>query len=177
MLKLWTSSKTLAFKCPVRKELVKQKITELKQKKQEKIPETELRNVVAKQIQDDLPANYLTVITSAITLANIREQECPVVFQYIIEQMYSANDLPVVKYPVTVVACYEHYSKKKRGRETSEEEQVMEAEEEGAVGGISRVQISESLQNLLDIQATMPAPTCKYTCKYTSTILSSGWEG
>ena len=84
--------KTLAFKCPVRKELVKQKITELKRKKQEKIPETELRNAVAKQIQDDLPANYLTIIASAITLANIREQECPGVFQYIIEQMYSAND-------------------------------------------------------------------------------------
>ena len=53
--------------------------------------------------------------------------------------------------------------RKKRGRETSEEEQVMEAEEEGAVGGISRRQISESLQKLLDIQATMPAPTPTHT--------------
>ena len=156
--------KTLAFRCPVRKEMVKQKITELKKKKQEKIPETELRNVISKQIQEDLPANYLTVIASAITLANIREQECPGVFQYIIEQMYTANDLPVIKYPVTVVAGYEHYAKKKRGRETSEEEQVMEAgEEEGAVGGTSRRQISESLQNLLNIQTTMPAPTPIHT--------------
>ena len=44
--------------------------------------------------------------------------------------MYTANDLPVIKYPVTVVAGYEHYAKKKKGRETSEEEQVMEVGEE-----------------------------------------------
>ena len=48
--------------------------------------------------------------------------------------MYKANGLPVIKYPATVVAGYQHHAKKKRGRETLEEEQVMEAEE-GAVGG------------------------------------------
>ena len=78
---------------------MKKKIVELKQKKQEKIPEATLRNAVVKQMQEDLPSNYLTIIASAITMANIREQECPGVYQYVIDEMYKANDLPVVKYP------------------------------------------------------------------------------
>ena len=45
-----------------------------------------------------------------------------------------ANNLPVIKYLATVIAGFEHHATKKRGRETSEEEQVMEAEE-SAVGG------------------------------------------
>ena len=63
---------------------MKQKIRELKQRKQEKIPEATLRNAVAKQMQEDPPPNYLAIIASAITLANIREQECPGVYQYIV---------------------------------------------------------------------------------------------
>ena len=59
---------------------MKQKIGELKQRKQENIPEATLRNAVAKQMQEDLPPNYLTIIASAITMANIREQECPGVY-------------------------------------------------------------------------------------------------
>ena len=151
--------KTMAFKCPVRTELVKKKIQELKQKKREKIPETEVRAAVAKQIQEDLPANYSTIIASAITLANIREQECPGTFQYITDEMYRANDLPVIKYPATVIAGYEHYATKKRGRETSEEEQVME-EEEGAVGGtIDQSKCTQSLLDLLALSRELPAPT------------------
>ena len=133
--------KTLAFKCPVRKESVKKKLGELKQRKQEKIPEATLRNVVAKQMQEDLPPNYLTVIASAIMIANIREQE----------------------YPATVVAGYQHHVKKKRGRETLEEEQVMEAEE-GAVGGtLNKERYSQSMLDLLALPAEMPAPTPSHT--------------
>ena len=151
--------KTLAFKCPVRKELVKKKIGELKQKKQEKIPEVAIRDAVVKQMQEDLPPNYLTIIASAITMANIREQECPGVYQYIIDEMYKANDLPVVKYPATVIAGFQHHVKKKRGREVSEEGQVMEAEE-GAVGGIlNKEHYSQSMLDLLGIQAEISAPT------------------
>ena len=154
---------TMAFKCPVRKELVKKKISELKQKKQDKIPESDVRAAVAKQIQEDLPAYYLTIIASAITLANIREQECPGVFQYITDEMYRANGLPVIKYPATVIAGFDHHITKKRGRETSEEEQVMEAEE-GAVG--ETIDESRCIQSLLDLlalsrelPASTPAPT------------------
>ena len=152
--------KTLAFKCPIRKEVVKQKIGELKQRKQEKIPEATLRNAVAKQMQEDLPPNYLTIIASAITMANIREQECPGVYQYIVDEMYKANDLPAVKYPATVIAGYQHHAKKKRGRETFEEGQAMEAEE-GAVGGeiLNKERYTQSMLDLLAIQAEVSAPT------------------
>ena len=78
----------LAFKCPIHEELVKKRITELKQKKQEKIPESEVRAAVAKQIQESLPANYLTIIAIVITLADIRKKAYPGVFQYITTNVY-----------------------------------------------------------------------------------------
>ena len=161
------SHKTLAFKCPKRKEYVKKKLIEMKQKKaeKEKVPESEIRAAVVKQMQEDLPRNYLTVVASAMTLATIRESECPGVYQYIVDEMYRANDLPVVKVPSTVITGYEHYAQRKRGRETSEEELIMEAgDEEGAVGGPvadlgDLSQYSISMQNLLKMSAEMPAPT------------------
>ena len=159
--------KTMAFKCPKRKEHVKKKLAEMKQKKveKEKVSEPEIRAAVVKQMQEDLPKNYLTVIASTITLANMRETECPGVYQYIADEMYRANDLPVVKFPATVITGYEHYAQRKRGRETSEEELNMEAEdEEGAVGGTAddlgdMSRYSLSLQNLIRMSAEMPAPT------------------
>ena len=86
------------------------------------------------------------------------------VYQYIIDEMYKANNLPVVKYPATVIVGYQHHAKKKRGRETSEEEQVMEAEE-GAVGGIlNKERYSQSMLDLLlAIQAEISAPTPSQT--------------
>ena len=109
----------------------------MKQKKteKEKVPESEIGAAVVKQMQEDLPRNYLTVVASAITLATIRESECPEVYQYIVDEMYRANDLPVVKFPFTVITGYEHYSQRKRGRETSEEEMTMEAGDVGGGGG------------------------------------------
>ena len=167
------SHKTLAFKCLKRKEYVKKKLTEMKQKKveKEKVPELEIRAAVVKQMQEDLPRNYLTVGASAMTLATIRESACPGVYQYIVDEMYRANDLPVVKIPSTVITGYEHYAQRKRGRETSEKELTMEAEDEvrggwggGAVGGTAAdlgdmSQYSISMQNLLRMSAEMPAPT------------------
>ena len=109
---------------------------ETKKAEKEKVPESEIRAAVVKQMQEDLPRNYLTVVASAMTLATIRESECPGVYQYIVDEMYRANDLPVVKILSTVITGYEHYAQRKRGRETSEEELIMEAGDgEGAVGG------------------------------------------
>ena len=76
--------------------------------------------------------------------------------------MYWANGLPVIKCPATLIAGYEYHATKKRGRETSEEEQAMEAEE-GAVGGTrENSQCSASLQSLLRL-SEMPAPTLAHT--------------
>ena len=69
--------------------------------------------------------------------------------------MYKANDLPAVKYSATVIAGYQHHAKKKRGRETFEEEQVMEAEE----GILNKEWYTQSMLDLLAIQAEMSAPT------------------
>ena len=122
--------RTLAYKCPKRKEAVKQKIKEKKEKVQ-KIPESDLRRAVEGQVREDLPDNYLAVVASAMVLADIREKECPGVYQYIVEEMYRANGLPLVKFPATVVAGYEYHRIKKRTREPSDLVQgVQEGEEQ-----------------------------------------------
>ena len=124
------SHRTLAYKCPKRKEAVKQKFKEKKEKVQ-KIPESDLRRAVEGQVREDLPDNYLAVVASAMVLADIREKECPGVYQYIVEEMYRANGLPLVKFPATVVAGYEHHRTEKRTREPSDLVQgVQEGEEQ-----------------------------------------------
>ena len=66
-----------------------------------------------------------------MVLADIREKECPGVYQYIVEEMYRANGLPLVKFPATVVAGYEYHRIKKRTREPSDLVQgVQEGEEQ-----------------------------------------------
>ena len=119
----------MAYKCPKRKEVVKQKIKEKKEKTL-KIPEGDIRRAVERQIREDLPENYLVVVASAVTLAEIREKECPGTYQYIMDELYIANGLPLVKFPATVVAGYEHYKTKNRTREASDPMQEGEGEGE-----------------------------------------------
>ena len=111
--------RTLAYKCPKRKEVIKQKVKEKKEKVQ-KIPEGDIQRAVERQIREDLPENYLITVASAIALAEIREKECPGTYQYIMDEMFRANGLSTVKFPATVIAGYEHYKTKKRSREESE---------------------------------------------------------
>ena len=118
--------RTTAFKCSVRKEVLRQKIANMEKKT---VSEGDIRRAVERQIKEDLPNNYLAVIASAVTLADVREKECPVAFQYIMEEMYRANHLPRVTFPTTVIGGYQYHKTKERTREGSEEL------EEGAVGG------------------------------------------
>ena len=105
---------------------------------------------------------WFTYVDRLPCFSLIREQECPGVFQYITDEMYRAIGLPVIKYPATVIARYEYHATKKRGREVSEEELVMEAEE-GAVGGTLKYShCTASLQNLLRM-SKMSAPTPAHT--------------
>ena len=92
-------------------------------KKKEPVSESDIRKAVERQIKENLPNNYLAVIASAVTLADTGT------FQYIMEEMYLANNLPKVTFPSTVISGYQYYQTKKRTREGSEEL------EEGAVGG------------------------------------------
>ena len=119
--------RTLAYKCPKRKEVIKQKVKEKKEKDQ-KIPEGHIRNAVERQIREGLPENYLIIVASAIALAEIREKDCPVTYQYIMDVMFRANGLPTVKFRATVIAGYEHHKTKKRSREESE---IIMGEDEG----------------------------------------------
>ena len=136
--------KTLAFKCPIRKDIVKKKLNERKGKTQ-RVPEPDLRKAIESQIREDLPDNYLTVIASAVTLADMREQECPGTFQYVMDEMYRANNLPKVKIPSTVITGYQHHRTQKRAREPSDMSQRGEDEGGLMLTTISRESIPSSL--------------------------------
>ena len=145
--------KTTAFKCPVRKEILRQKIANMKKKK-EPVSESDIRKAVERQIKEDLPNNYLAVIASAVTLADMREMECPGTFQYIMEEMYLANNLPKITFPATVIAGYQYHKTKKRTCEGSEE--IVE----GVVGGTIYTEeyIITPLETLVT-SSSMPMPS------------------
>ena len=83
--------KTLSFSCPLRKEFKNKKIKEQKEK-QKSPPKTETTEAsMNNQISSKLDAQYLAVIASTFVLANMREQECPGSFTYIVEEMFAAN--------------------------------------------------------------------------------------
>ena len=122
--------------------------------KVQKVPESDLRRAVEGQVREDLPDNYLAVVASAMVLADIREKECPGVYQYIVEEMYRANGLPLVKFPATVVAGYEHHRTKKRTREPSVLVQgVQEGEEQ------TEIMLQEQTELTLSELCRMETPT------------------
>ena len=45
-------------------------------------------------------------MAAAITLAEKRETEIPGIFQYIMNEMLAANNIPKVKFPLSVVSGY-----------------------------------------------------------------------
>ena len=151
--------RTLAYKCPKRKEVIKQKVKEKKEKDQ-KIPEGDVRKAVERQIREDLPENYLVIVSSAIALAEIREKECPGTYQYIMDEMYRANGLPTVKIPATVIAGYEHHKIKKRARE---EPEIVGGADEGEeleeiLVGATSMQYATSTLRLTEPPTPMQSP-------------------
>ena len=104
--------RTLATRCPIRKEIVTNKIKEhrdkLKSKTQEgdRLDKGELK----------LPENYLAVMAASITLAEKRETEIPGIFQYIMDEMLVANKIPRVKFPISVVSGYKEGGQSSRGQ-------------------------------------------------------------
>ena len=103
--------RTLAAKCPIRKAIVKQKIKERKEGReksksgdQEYVP----RNLVPSQI----PEKYLAVMAATIIIADRREEEVPGVFQFIVDEMLCANNVPRVLFPESVVRGYKDFKQK-----------------------------------------------------------------
>ena len=154
--------RTMAYKCPERKEVVKQKIKEKKEKTL-KIPEGDIQRAVERQIREDLPENYPVVVASAVTLAGIREKECP--------GTYKANGLPTVKFPVTVVAVYEHYKTKKRIREAPDS--MQEGEGEGELIECMEDVIlhrAPSIDRATNTNSVSGLHPCRYACGYPCSV-------
>ena len=95
------SHRTLAARCPMRKEIVKNKIRERRDKEKNKIQGDRFDRAELK-----LPENYLAVMAAAITLAEKRETEIPGIFQYIMNEMLAANNIPKVRFPLSVISGY-----------------------------------------------------------------------
>ena len=95
------SHRTLAARCPMRKEIVRNKIRERRDKEKNKIQGDRFDRAEIK-----LPENYLAVTAAAITLAEKRETEIPGIFQYIMNEMLAANNIPKVRFPLSVISGY-----------------------------------------------------------------------
>ena len=100
-----------------RKAIIKDKIKERRYKSRSKTPTEEVPlRVVQSGIK--LPENYLAVMAAAVTLAEKREAEVPGTFQYIMDEVLVANDVPKVKIPETVVKDYYNKGQGKEQRES-----------------------------------------------------------
>ena len=64
-----------------------------------------------------LPDNYLAVMAAAITPTEKRDTEVPSIFQFIMDEMLKANNIPTVKFPETVVSgCKEKYKIRQKNK-------------------------------------------------------------
>ena len=71
-----------------------------------------------------LPDNYLAVMAAKIVLTEKREIEIPGIYQYIVDEMLKANNIPNVLFPASVVGGYkdinmEEKNKAKRKKESA----------------------------------------------------------
>ena len=123
---------TMAYKCPERKNKIKQ----LENKKNEKIKD-QMKSDIQTEIEakmdsifKKMPANFLTTIATAVTIANIKEKEWPGTFQQTITEIYKANGLQNVVIPPSIFNApplqpMETSERKKRDREEEPEEQFL----------------------------------------------------
>ena len=82
------------------------------------------------QSEIKLPENYLAIMAAAVTLAEKREAELPGIFQYIMDEVLVANNVPKVKIPETVV---KDYYNKGQGKEQRESRKRMRSSTDGAI--------------------------------------------
>ena len=61
-------------------------------------------------IQTLVTPEYLAVIVTDLTLAQMHENECPGTYQYVLDEVYQAKKIPKVKIPATVITGYKHYA-------------------------------------------------------------------
>ena len=137
-----TSHRTLAAKCPIRKEIVRNKIKERRVRSRSthdrdrggqtqtsrSLPST--TTMLQATQATKLPEHYLAVMAAAITLADKREAEVPGTFQFVISEMLKANNVPEVIFPESVISGY-----KEHGKESEKRKRQRSYEEAEAAGG------------------------------------------
>ena len=87
---------TLAASCPIRKKLPRQKIKETKEKLKGRSEEPVMQ--IPQLVEYKLPDNYLAVMAATIVLAEKRGIEMLGLYQYIVDEMLKANNIPNVMF-------------------------------------------------------------------------------
>ena len=112
--------RTLAAKCPKRKEIIRTKIRE-KRARSQSAKRGDMPHIVTPHEfirTQRLPENYLAVMAATITIADKREAEVPGIFTYIAEQMLKANDIPDVIFPDSVIRNYKQNMEREKEQES-----------------------------------------------------------
>ena len=189
------SHRTLAASCPMRKEIVRNKIRERRDNEKNKTQGDRVERAEPKLPK--LPGNYLAVMAAAITLAEKREIEIPGIYQYIMNEMLAANNIPKVKFPLSVVSGYKDKGQttgdqrdRKRMRSSTdaailddddlEEEQAEEKDSMDLEGGEQEIYIEHRskitpdgrlfFSTDTDFSAATPAPTPSVTPSVTPAV-------
>ena len=120
--------RTLAAKCPIRKEIIRIKIREKRARSQSvkrgDTPQTVTPHEIIRAQR--LPENYLAVMAAKITLADKQEAEVPGIFTYIVEQMLKANDIPDVVFPDSVIRNYKQNMEREKEQESRKRQRSSE---------------------------------------------------
>ena len=106
--------RTLAAKCPIGKAIVKEKIKERKEGRDKSKTRVQ-ENVPVGIGPTQIPEKYLAVMAATINIADRRE-EVPGAFQFIVDEMLLANDVPNVKFPDFVIRGYKDSKQKETAR-------------------------------------------------------------
>ena len=120
--------RTLATKCPIRKDIIRTKIRERRARSQSAERGETTHPVTSHDAikAHKLPENYLAVMAATITLADKRETEVPGIFTYIMDQMLKANDIPEVVFPDSVIRNYKENMEKEKSESESRKRQRSE---------------------------------------------------
>ena len=115
--------RTLAAKCPKRKALIRKKIKEKRERSKANEIRVTPQSRVAPHMPPQMPENYMAVMAAAITIAEKREMDELGSFQYIMDEMFKANEIPRVIFPESVIKKGTHREESQiRKRQRSSEE-------------------------------------------------------
>ena len=80
---------------------------------------------ITSNIESRMIDKYLAAIAVACTMASQRERESPGTFRYIFNEIMTANNIPQVTIPITVITEYERFAERLMEEEESVHEEDM----------------------------------------------------